>query len=50
MLVDKQSELMSGLLLTVHQHDGDDVAWKPPIGLNSRKDFLVRGWVESRKK
>ena len=31
MLVDKQSELMSGLLFTVDQHGGDDVTWKPPI-------------------
>ena len=28
---DKQKELMSGLLFTVHQHGGDDVTWKPPI-------------------
>ena len=31
MLVDKQSELMSDLLFTIHQHGGDDVTWKPPI-------------------
>ena len=31
MLVDKQSQLMSDLLFTVHQHRGDDVTWKPPI-------------------
>ena len=31
MLVDKQSELMSDLLFTVHQHGGDDVTWQPPI-------------------
>ena len=31
MLVDKQSELMSDLLFTVHQHGGDDVTWKPDI-------------------
>ena len=31
MLVDKQSELISDLLFTVHQHGGDDVTWKPPI-------------------
>ena len=31
MLVDKQSELMSDLLFTVHQHGGDDVMWKPPM-------------------
>ena len=30
MLVDKQSELLSDLLFTVHQHGGDDVTWKPP--------------------
>ena len=34
MLVDKQSELMSDLLFTIHQHGGDDVTWKPPILLN----------------
>ena len=31
MLVDKQSELISDLLFTVHQHGGDDVTWKPPV-------------------
>ena len=31
MLVDKQSELISDLLFTVHQRGGDDVTWKPPI-------------------
>ena len=31
MLVDKQNELMSDLLFTVHQHGGDNVTWKPPI-------------------
>ena len=31
MLVDKQNELMSNLLFTVHQHGGDGVTWKPPI-------------------
>ena len=31
MVVDKQSELMSDLLFTVHHHGGDDVSWKPPI-------------------
>ena len=31
MLVDKQSQLMSDLLFTIHQHGGDDVTWKPPI-------------------
>ena len=29
MLVDKQNELMSDLLFTVHQHGVDDVTWKP---------------------
>ena len=33
MLVDKQSELMSDLLFTVHQHGSDDVTWKPPIAV-----------------
>ena len=28
MLVDKQNELMSDLLFTVHQHGGDDVTLK----------------------
>ena len=37
MLVDKQNELMSDLLFTVHQHGGDDVTWKPPIAINARK-------------
>ena len=37
MLVDKQSELMSDLLFTVHQHGGDDVTWKPPIKLAADK-------------
>ena len=31
MLVDKQNELMSDVLFTVHQHGGDDVTWKPHI-------------------
>ena len=38
MLVDKQSELMSDLLFTVHQHGGDDVTWKPPIGTWTEDD------------
>ena len=41
MLVDKQSELMSGLLFTVHQHGGDDVTWKPPI-LRAQKKYSKR--------
>ena len=40
MLVDKQSELMSDLLFTVHQHGGDDVTRKPPI--KSCKAIRVR--------
>ena len=39
MLVEKQSELMSDLLFTVHQHGGDDVTWKPPIYERSRLNF-----------
>ena len=35
MLVDKESELMSDLLYTVHQHRGDNVTWKPPIWQNN---------------
>ena len=31
MLVDKQNELMSDLLFTVHQRGVDYVTWKPPI-------------------
>ena len=38
MLVDKQSELMSDLLFSIHQHGGDDVTWKPPI---SKKKELI---------
>ena len=40
MLVDKQNELMSDLLFTVHQHGGDDVTCKPPKGLISQKATL----------
>ena len=46
MLVDKQSELMSDLLFTVHQRGGDDVTWKPPI---PRGQF-VSGHVARAKK
>ena len=44
MLVDKQSELMSDLLFTVHQHGGDDVTWKPPIRANPNSDvkFFIK--------
>ena len=58
MLLDKQSELMSDLLFTVHQHGGDDVTWKPPIrGFPESRTFDVRKrvnkieamyWVELR--
>ena len=41
MLVDKQNELMSNLLFTVHQHGSDDVTWKPPIAYE-RKPFRAR--------
>ena len=46
MLVDKQSELMSDLLFTVHQHGGDEVMWKPPICgrllyLHSKFEILI---------
>ena len=34
MLVDKQNELMSDLLFTVHHNGGDDLTWKPPICLS----------------
>ena len=43
MLVDKQNELMSDLLFTVHQHGGDDVTWKPPI-TNCDRYYKVR-WI-----
>ena len=39
MLVDEQSELMSNLLFTVHQHGGDDVTFKPPIGIHRDLDL-----------
>ena len=37
MLVDKESEIMSDLLFTVHQHGGDDVTKKT----THRKPFLA---------
>ena len=40
MLVDEQSELMSDLLFTVHQHGGDDATWKPPIHGHPRKILM----------
>ena len=40
MLADKQSELMSDLLFTVHQHGGDDVTWKPPIHQRTLKEHI----------
>ena len=42
MLVDEQSELMSDLLFTVHQHGGDDVTFKPPIGIHRDLHFITR--------
>ena len=41
MLVDKQSELMSDLLFTVHQHGGDDVTWKPPMDSPFHSPYLT---------
>ena len=41
MLVDKQNDLMSDLLFTVHQHGGDDVTGKPPISLDSSQDSTI---------
>ena len=41
MLVDKQSELMSDLLFTVHQHGGDDITWKPPITLEDKHETFI---------
>ena len=40
MLVDKQNELMSDLLFTVHQHGGNDVTWRPPI-LGAHKNLYL---------
>ena len=40
MLVDKQSELISDLLFTVHQHGGHDVTWKPPIAWKIDKHVM----------
>ena len=42
MLVDKQNELMSDLLFTVHQHGGDDVTWKPPIHIEPLKIKVIK--------
>ena len=41
MLVDKQNELMSDLLFTVHQHGGDDVTWKPRIAKGRKWEMLA---------
>ena len=41
MQVDKQSELISDLLFTVHQLGGDDVTRKPPIGLADTNSALL---------
>jgi len=48
MLVDKQNELMSDLLSTVHQHGGDDVTWKPPIQENVFACLLRFKFKDSR--
>ena len=52
MLVDKQSELMSGLLFTVDQHGGDDVTWKPPIedlyGKHSQTHVQVNNAIKEK--
>ena len=42
MLVDKQSEPMSDLLFTVHQHGDSDVTWKPPT------ERLMGSWFPER--
>ena len=44
MLVDKQNELMSNLLVTVHQHGGDDVTWKPPKKQEAEQDCRI-SWL-----
>ena len=53
MLVDKQNELMSNLLFTVHQHGGDDGTWKSsihwrnhyPLGFDCQvKSFQAAVW------
>ena len=45
MLVDKENELMSDLLFTVHQHGGDDVTWKPPVtGFFTSSSTDAQGW------
>ena len=41
MLVDKQSELMSDLLFTVHQHGGDDERENCKKTINSTKNYLL---------
>ena len=46
MLVDKQSELRSDLLFTVHQHGGDDETWKSPItALGSNEGYQNRNHI-----
>ena len=42
MLVDKQNDLMSDLLFTVHQHGGDDVTRKPPIHPLIKEHAILR--------
>ena len=48
MLVDKQSELMSDLLFTVHQQGGDDVTWKPPI-VTKKSEERKKEWKKKKK-
>ena len=43
MLVDKQNELMSDLLFTVHQYGGDDVTWKPPMATQMQLEVILAG-------
>ena len=44
MLVDKQNDLMSDLLFTVHQHGGDDVTRKPPIVFKCKEPGKKQLW------
>ena len=52
MLVDKQNELMSNLLFTVHQHGSDDVTRKPtstPLSKRKAKMYFCVGQGYSTK-
>ena len=46
MLMDKQNELMSDLLFTVHHHAGDEVTWKPPITPQIHQNALTSKFVK----